>query len=199
MQEQDEFGRLLDLFDGARSRVERTTGHDRAMVGQQERTALACPQPHCLCQLEAARPGVGHQDQPADPHHGVRRQGREHVVRIHVLEAGHGDRIGRVQVHDRLGVGLLVVHGQVKRQLLGGGRSVDKLSLPVQARQARPVQRPERQTRGRHQPPLPQPGTDVAGRPGGEAPSGQGAPQRHDLVPQLDFFHLVAHLVTSSA
>ncbi|MNY70360.1 hypothetical protein D3C86_2084800 [compost metagenome] len=66
-----------------------------------------------------SRREIGHQGQGAHTHDVVGRQGRQHVGRVDIGQHTDGNRMGRVQMDDRPGIGALAIHAIVQEGLLG--------------------------------------------------------------------------------
>ena len=114
--------------------------------------------PHRLRQRRIARRIVGDQRQRADAHDVVGGDRRQHVVGIDVGEARDRDRMGRVQMHDRLrrraardtwpGAGTLS---------LVGASPESSRPLIVEPREPRRIEPAERDVGRRHQPAVVEP------------------------------------------
>ena len=86
---------------------------------------------------------IGNERQPAHPHDVICGNRRKHVSGIDVGESGHGDRIGRVQVHHGSRLWPLVVHGAMKKGFLRGRIAGNELAAGVEFRQPRGIETTE--------------------------------------------------------
>lgn len=82
------------------------------MVGKQHRRMLARQRADGARQFRIAMPVVGHQRQPADLHHEIRRQRGNAIVMVEAAHARHGGRMRRMQMDDRTRGIALLVHGR---------------------------------------------------------------------------------------
>ncbi len=93
---------------------------------------LAGKAAHGFGERQIAGAEIRDERQPADPHHVISGDRRQHVCGVDLGEAGDGHRMRRMQMHDRPGGRTLFVHDTVQKAFLGRRVAREEPSVTVE-------------------------------------------------------------------